>query len=182
MALTGALKSGMKKPKSKISQNEVKMKVRYDAYCGLNCGACPIGLANEQEDEQGLQKMAEEWGVKREDLNCTGCKTTATASFCTKCDMRLCALETGVEFCNQCDEFPCEIITAFRNDKAPHHSAIFENLEEIKNKGIEVWLESEKKKWSCGKCGTRFTWYNETCSECGEELFNAVNQEKELKT
>ena len=156
------------------------MKVRFDSYCGLNCGACPVGLANEQEDEKALDQMAEEWEARREDLNCTGCKTEKTAAFCTKCEMRVCAMEKGLEFCSECDEFPCKTITDFRNDKVPPHSAIFENLKEIEKSGIEVWLAEEEKRWTCNKCMTRFTWYNEACSDCGKDLFNAVNEEKEL--
>jgi len=157
------------------------MKLRYDAYCGLDCGACPVGLANELNDEAGLQKMAEEWGVKREDVICSGCKTATIAPFCARCEMRICAMEKGLEFCSQCDLFPCKIITDFKNDKAPHHSAIFENLKEIGKIGVEAWLETENRRWACGGCGTRFTWYSEKCTSCGEELFNANDQEKELQ-
>lgn len=157
------------------------MKVRYDAYCGLNCGACPIGLANEQNDDNGLVKMAEEWNARRDDLNCTGCKTATTASFCSNCGMRTCAMDKGLSFCSECSDFPCDTIKDFRNDRAPHHSAIFENLEEIGARGVEAWLAEEENRWSCSSCGTRFTWYSESCVKCGEPLFNAVDQEKNLK-
>ena len=153
------------------------MKLRYDTYCGLNCGACPVGLANEQENEGALQKMAGEWEVTREEVSCTGCKTDSIAPFCARCKMRACAMEKEIEFCNECDEFPCKVITDFSNDKAPHHSAIFENLEEIKKNGIEAWLKTDESRWSCSKCGTRFTWYNENCDKCGTELFSAVKEE-----
>ncbi len=158
-----------------------EMKVRYDTYCGLNCGACPVGLANEREDENTLKSMAEQWGVQREEVNCTGCKTQTIAPFCARCEMRVCAREKGLEFCSQCIDFPCRTITAFKNDKAPHHSPILKNLEEIEKEGIEAWLKKEEKRWSCSGCGARFTWYNETCSECGEELFDAVKEEKDLQ-
>lgn len=158
------------------------MKVRYDAYCGLNCGACPVGLANELNDDEALEKMAEEWGVKREDVVCSGCKTDTVAPFCAGCEMRVCAMEKGLEFCSQCDLFPCKAITDFRNDKMPHHSVIFENLKEIEKNGVEAWLEAEERKWSYTECNTRFAWYSETCSNCGAKLFNAVDQEKEIQS
>lgn len=157
------------------------MKTRYDTYCGLNCGACPVGLANELDDEENLRKMAEEWGVKRKDVICSGCKTDTIAPFCSKCEMRVCAREKGLEFCSRCNDFPCEKITSFKNDKAPHHSPIFKNLTEIEKMGIQAWLRQEEKRWSCSSCGTRFTWYNEACGECGEDLFHAVKEEKGLQ-
>lgn len=157
------------------------MEVRYDSYCGLNCGACPVGMANEQSDEEALSWMASQWKKERQDLTCTGCKTDVTASFCTACAMRKCAMEKNLDFCFQCGDYPCETITNFRDDDAPHHSAVFSNLAGISKKGIEEWLRNEKERWACGSCGTRFNWYMETCPRCGEELYNSVKEEKDLR-
>jgi ribosomal protein S27AE len=156
------------------------MPFRYDTYCGLNCGACPILGANERGDEEWIKKAAESEPCKPEDLRCQGCKTDVTAIFCTDCEIRLCAREKGVEFCHECTDFPCETISNFRNDRHPHHSVIFKNLRTIKGKGLEVWLAKEKKRWSCKKCGARFYWYSEKCSECGAELYNAIKEERNL--
>lgn len=155
------------------------MKVRYDSCCGLNCGACPVGRANEMNDTEAITKFAEEWGTTVEDLSCTGCKTENTAEFCTNCKMRLCARDKNIEFCIECSEYPCKDITDFRNDKASHHSAVFSNLQKIKENGVDEWLKNEKIRWSCG-CSTSFTWYSETCGKCGAKLYNAVDEEKDL--
>lgn len=157
------------------------MGTRYDTYCGLNCGACPVGIANEREDDNWIRKMAKDWGRNTEDLRCNGCKANVNATFCMDCQMRLCARNKGVEFCFECDNFPCEIITQFRNDDAPHHSAVFSNLELIRELGVEVWLEAEARRWSCQECGSRFNWYAETCDDCGAELYNTVSEEKDLE-
>lgn len=156
------------------------MEFRYDTYCGLNCGACPILGANERGDEDWIQKTAVAWKRSPEDLKCMGCKTDVTATFCANCGMRLCARQKGLEFCVECDDYPCELITNFRNDDAPHHSAVFTNLVQVKENGVEAWLASEKERWACPECGTRFYWYAEKCSKCGAELYNAVAQEKDL--
>ncbi len=157
------------------------MEFRYDTYCGLNCGACHFLGAYERGDEEWLKKAAESESCKTDDLRCRGCKTEVTAVFCTDCEMRLCAREKGVEFCNECKDFPCETITNFRNDKHPHHSVIFKNLRAISDTGVEAWLKEEKQRWSCKTCGTRFYWYSKTCTNCGEELYNAVKEEKDLE-
>ena len=157
------------------------MKNRYDTYCGLNCGACPVGLANDRGDTGRINAMAEEWGRLAEELVCGGCKTDKTAVFCTDCRMRLCAREKGLEFCVDCDDFPCSTISDFRNDEAPHHSVVLRNLELIGKLGVKTWLENEARRWSCPECGTRFHWYSETCEECGCSLYNAVSEEKDLE-
>ena len=157
-----------------------KMEIRYDTYCGLNCGACPVGLANEQGNVERISEMALEWGSLPEELKCRGCKTEETAVFCTDCRMRVCAREKELEFCIECDDYPCEIISEFRNDEAPHHSAVLKNLELIKKMGLKAWLDAEAKRWSCPECGKRFHWYSENCSECGSSLYNAIAEEKDL--
>ncbi|MCK5115264.1 MAG: DUF3795 domain-containing protein [Candidatus Aegiribacteria sp.] len=157
------------------------MNVRYDTYCGLNCSACPVGMANQQEDEKLIREMANDWDRNPEDLRCDGCKTSVNASFCTDCQIRRCARKRGVEFCIECEIFPCEIITQFRNDDASHHSVIFRNLELIRKLGVKTWLDTEEKRWSCKECGSRFNWYTETCDDCGTSLYNAVSEEKHLE-
>ena len=113
------------------------MKVRYDTYCGLNCGACPVGRANEMNDTEAIKGFAEEWGIAVEDLKCTGCKTEISAKLCTSCKMRQCAREKDLEFCYQCTDYLCEAITSFRNDKASNYSAVFSNLKKIEKNGLE---------------------------------------------
>ena len=167
--------------KSDCHKKASKMEIRYDSYCGLNCGACPVGIANELGDLEGIRKMAGEWGRDPDDLRCGGCKTDLTAVFCTDCGMRVCAMEKKLEFCSECDDFPCGKITKFRNDDAPHHSAVFSNLAKIREMGLENWLDAEAARWSCPECGNRFGWYSKTCDQCGKELYNAVSEEEELR-
>lgn len=152
----------------------------YDTYCGLNCGACRTLIANEEKDEQWLADAAEKRGRTLEEMHCHGCKTDVTAVYCRNCGMRICAREKGLEFCSECSDYPCEKIKRFRNDDAPHHSAIMKNLERIGEIGKEEWLVEQKARWSCDQCGTRFSWYSEQCTECGAELHNAIAEEKDI--
>ena len=156
------------------------MGIRSDTYCGLNCGACPVGMANDVGDLDELKSMAESWDRTPEELLCSGCKSEVTATFCTSRHMRECARDKGLEFCVDCADFPCEIITAFRNDDASHHSAVLSNLEMIGEIGVEAWLAAEAVRWSCPGCGKRFHWYTESCPGCGTELYSAVSEEKDL--
>jgi len=147
----------------------------------LDCGACPVGMANERGDKGELARMAHQWGMLPEELQCGGCKGDVTAKFCARCIMRKCATEKGLEFCFQCGDYPCEDITFFRNDDAPHHSAVFSNLSRILAVGTENWLKEEEKRWSCPSCSRRFSWYQEKCPSCKAELYNAVSEEKDLE-
>lgn len=157
------------------------MKVRHDSCCGLNCGACPVGLANETDDAAALSRMAREWGTEPSLLVCGGCRSETTIPFCARCGMRKCAISRGHDFCIECRLFPCETLTAFRNDRMPHHSVVFRNLERIREMGAEKWLASEEQRWSCPSCGKRFSWYETVCGSCGGPLLDAVEEEKRLE-
>lgn len=155
-------------------------RVRHDSYCGLNCGACPVGLANERQDMEALAEMARDRGREPEELVCGGCKAETTSSICSGCSMRSCAMTRGFDFCFLCPEYPCERLEAFRNDSLPHHSMVYSNLAGIRRMGVEAWLSSETARWSCPTCFRRFSWYEGKCSVCGSALYNSVEEEKDL--
>lgn len=55
------------------------------------------------------------------------------------------------------------------NDQWPHHWTMEPNLAFIKKNGIDAWLESQKKEWSCTACGAETKWYQGNCT-CGKKL------------
>ena len=154
------------------------MKYRYDTYCGLYCGACDVLLANEKGE---VEKKAKEWKMKPEELKCQGCKTETIATFCVTCGLKKCAEDRNVDFCFQCAEYPCARLVEFKRDKYPHHSIVLKNLEFIHSHGIQKWSKEQKVRWSCPQCSTKFSWYDKTCQNCGEKLFNCEDEEKELE-
>ncbi|MEA2066589.1 MAG: DUF3795 domain-containing protein [Thermotogota bacterium] len=101
--------------------------------------------------------------------------------FCRNCELKQCALDHHVEVCSECNEYPCEKLQAFKNDDSPHHSAIFKNLDSLKELGIKKWLENQKNRWSCPQYGTSFSWYDRECEECGHELHNAITEDRDIK-
>jgi len=152
------------------------MEFRYDAYCGLYCGACGVLIANERDK---LEQLAKAWEVEPEKLECHGCKSETSSSFCVSCNIRSCAESKEIDFCFQCEQFPCTRLVEFKNDKYTHHSIILRNLAFIRDKGVGEWLEEQRIRWSCPSCGERFSWYDEICKKCGRKLHNCVN---DLKT
>jgi hypothetical protein len=151
--------------------------IRYEAYCGLYCGACEILLMNELGR---IEEKAKEWKMDINDIKCLGCKSNQNAIYCRECYFKKCAQLKEIDFCNQCSDFPCEKLKDFRYDKFPHHSIVFKNLNEIQEKGCKKWLDKQKIRWECTKCGQRFTWYEDLCKKCGEKLFNCIEEEKKL--
>ena len=153
------------------------MKIRYDTYCGLYCGACAVLIANENDE---VQKKAKEWDVKPEEIKCFGCKSNVTAIYCKSCEMRQCAKKKQVEYCYECDDYPCSRFKEFRDDKYPHRSTVLKNLESIRNRGLAQWLAEQKMRWCCPKCKTRFSWYDKVCKNCGDKLYNCEQEEKDI--
>lgn len=153
------------------------MEYRFDAPCGLYCGACPTIRA---VGEEGLAGLAKRWEMDPSDLVCHGCLSDTTAVFCRDCGFRSCTRAKGIGNCSECDSFPCENLRRFRNDEAPHHSAVLSNLGRMREIGLEGWLEEQRARWSCPSCGEPFAWYDAKCAKCGADLFDCRAEEKSL--
>lgn len=142
---------------------------RYDAYCGLYCGACEIINAESEQDKKRVAKM---WNSTPEQVNCRGCKTDTLYIHCGNCKIRTCAREKEVEFCIECDDYPCSIYEGGKGiiEQLPHLKATVVNQKYIKDNGLERWLEDQKTKWACPKCGAKFAWYSQECKKCKKDL------------
>lgn len=151
---------------------------KLDTYCGLYCGACVIYHANKNET---INTLAKNWNMAPADLHCEGCKSDILSTFCRTCNLKTCAQEKGIESCIECGDYPCQELTAFCDDDAPHHSAIFHNLDLLQANGLEKWLHWQKMRWSCQECNTPFSWYQKKCSSCGAVLYSASKEESSIR-
>jgi hypothetical protein len=140
------------------------------APCGLYCGACPMYLATQENDEKRLSSLFSSGTMKfsREDLLCDGCIGGGrVATFCLKCAIRDCASDkTKTRRCSECADFPCSRITDFNNDGMLHHAEVLENLRQLRAMGIKDWTKHEEERWQCSKCKARISWYEPECSKC----------------
>jgi hypothetical protein len=143
------------------------------AYCGLYCGACEILIAIKNNK---LEEKAREWQRRPEDMNCSGCKSSVTNVFCTDCTFKNCAKSKGISFCSECQDYPCKQLLDFQADRFPHHKIILKNLDSIHILGMTTWLDRQKNRWSCPKCGTEFAWYSTQCSSCGQKVDNCETE------
>lgn len=155
------------------------MEERYDSVCGIYCGACYVLAARKRNN---LEAIAEMQNCRPEQLICYGCKSGQVSEFCRPCELRSCAESKGHEFCIECDEFPCKMIETFLEQKKakPHAALLFKDLEAIKKKGVKLWFSEQAKRWSCEKCGTSLTWYDEKCHCCGASFYNARDEAADL--
>lgn len=144
------------------------------SYCGLYCGACD---SYQVTKEKKTREAATAWEMKEEDLKCQGCKTDVVSIYCRKCPVKACAKEHQVESCIECWEYPCAKLLKFKTDH-PHHEIVLMNLERIKKVGTDQWLEEQKIRWSCFKCGKEYTWFDETCSVCGSLIKSCIEENK----
>ena len=138
--------------------------------CGLFCGACNHYRASFPEGEH-LQKSTNPKKLSLEKYTCKGCHSNNLYIHqgCVDCKIRICAENKEIQHCGMCKEFPCDILIEFKNDGRIHHLYIFENLQELNTMGIEKWLKQQKQTWKC-KCGYEYSWYEESCNNCGSNL------------
>jgi len=122
------------------------------APCGMNCNIC-------------------RYHYRKKDT-CPGCKgpDENKTKYCIDCKIVNCEVikNNNSGFCYECSNIPC---TRLKNlDKrysTKYHMSMLENLEFIRDRGIDVFLKKEKKKWTCPECGGIVTCHGGMCLSCG---------------
>lgn len=129
------------------------------APCGMNCGICSSYLAMKYNVRSQGFKMG----------YCVGCRTRdKLCAFITRSCRILMSGE--VEYCYQCEEFPCRNLEHLDERYSERYRmSMIENLEYIRDFGIEALLEKEKEKWQCPECGGVISCHDGICYSCGVE-------------
>ncbi len=125
------------------------------APCGMNCGVCMAYL--------------------RERNKCPGCRGDDTNKTVTRlrCKIKTCEVfeDENIEFCFECGDFPCDNLKHLdKRYRTKYHMSMIENLENIKNSGLEKFLEDEKVRWTCSECGGTICVHKGYCYDCGKEM------------
>lgn len=126
--------------------------------CGMNCGICKYHY--------------------REKKPCPGCrkldKKIPTTRF--RCIVRECEILKNRKwnYCSdKCNNYPCKRLKALdKRYSTKYHMSMLENLKLINEKGMDVFLDKEEKKWTCPKCGGIVTCHGGKCLTCGFEKFS----------
>jgi len=137
-------------------------------YCGLYCGACSFKLAYDEKDRAHLYGMPAKYHAPEETplQFCPGCRKDSASGGCKTGE---CAEGRGLSHCGVCAELPCSRIAEFDGDGTPHHGELIGNLKRLREIGEALWLEEERRGWTCA-CGAKRSWYLNECPGCGRPV------------
>lgn len=99
------------------------------APCGMDCAVCR--------------------GHLRDKKPCAGCNhpDENMPGYCISCKMRNCKERKG-KYCFDCKDFPCDRLKRLdERYRAKYGMSEIENLEFIRDKGVDKFLEFERKRW-----------------------------------
>ncbi len=133
------------------------MKKELIAPCGMNCAVCSGYLAAKHDIKSKGIGMPYCAGCRPRDKQCAFLKK--------RCDL---ILNGEVEYCYQCPDYPCDNLKHIdKRYTTLYRMSMIENLEYIKQRGVERLLEREKDKWRCPECGGVICCHNGICFNCG---------------
>jgi len=130
----------------------MSVEVSLIAPCGMNCGIC--------------------YAYLRDKKVCPGCRGLDAGKnvSCIRCIIRNCATikVNASKFCYECEKYPCQRLKQLdKRYRTKYKMSMMENLENIKRNGCCTFVENEKKRWSCPKCGGVICVHKGYCLECG---------------
>ncbi len=136
------------------------------APCGMNCGICSGYLALKNDVKSKGIKMGYCAGCRPRGKNCAFLKK--------RCNL---LMSGQVQYCYECDEFPCKHLNHIdKRYRERYRMSMVENLEYIKENGMEAFLEKEEEKWKCPECGAVICCHNGICFNCGLEQLKKKKQ------
>jgi hypothetical protein len=127
------------------------------APCGMNCGICSSYLAYKNNKRgKGFP-------------NCIGCRArNKQCAFLKKrCKDELKLLKGEIQFCFECNCYPCDVLTGLDNRyRQRFKMSMIDNLNEIKEKGLNNFLTNQEVKYKCKKCSNLISVHSKKCFVC----------------
>ena len=126
------------------------------APCGMNCRLC-IAYQFRKNDlnKRGFHKKY-----------CPGCipRGENCIHMGDACEL---LAKGSLRFCYECESFPCKRLKALdKRYRTKYHMSMIENLNDIKEFGMDEFLEKEGDKWRCPECGGTICCHNGLCLNC----------------
>jgi hypothetical protein len=120
----------------------------------MNCGICRAYL--------------------REKNRCPGCRLFSAKKpvSIARCKIKNCGvIQKGkAKFCFECGDFPCDRLKHLdKRYRTKYNMSMIENLGNIKNLGIKIFLKNEDIRWTCSRCGGTICVHKGYCIDCGEK-------------
>jgi len=136
-----------------------QMDEKLIAPCGMNCSLCIAYQFRERDlNKKGFHRTY-----------CAGCipRGKNCTHMADQCEL---VAKGMVRFCYECDMFPCKRLKALdKRYRTKYHMSMIENLQHIKEDGIESFLAAQEHKWQCPKCGQFLCCHNGLCLNCDFE-------------
>lgn len=125
------------------------------APCGMNCGVCLAFL--------------------RDKNRCNGCREISKQKpeHCKKCIIINCELlsQTDSKFCYDCQNYPCRRLKQLdKRYRTKYDMSMIDNLELIRNIGLERFVKKENERWTCPGCGAIRCVHRDFCLNCKESI------------
>ena len=123
------------------------------APCGMDCGICLAHL--------------------RDRNRCASCMAAAgpRQHHCDVCSIKVCPQRSrGSTFCFDCATYPCRRLKHLDlRYRTRYGMSMIENLDSIRDTGIDAFVERENTRWACPTCGKPICVHNRTCYACGAQ-------------
>jgi hypothetical protein len=129
------------------------------APCGMNCAVCSRYLAYKNDiKSKGINHTFCK-GCRQQNLDCSGIKK--------RCDL---INNKEIEYCFECESFPCKNINRLdARYKKFYRMSEIENLNFIKEFGVNKFIKQQMEKWKCDKCREMICCHNGICYNCESE-------------
>jgi catechol 2,3-dioxygenase-like lactoylglutathione lyase family enzyme len=126
------------------------------APCGMNCRIC-IGY------------FGYTMSGKKRKMKCIGCKSREkSCAFLKKYCKKLTKKE--LEYCYECYDFPCSHLEKIdKGYRERYNMSMIENLEYIRDNGMDKFLKKQEGKYQCLECGGVLCVHNRKCYSCGKQ-------------
>jgi len=132
------------------------MKEELIAPCGMNCNIC-LGYFGYTVS-----------GNKRK-MKCPGCRPSQKGCSWVKKGCKNLTKDL-VKYCYECKDLPCEKLKKIdKKYQERYNYSFIKNLEIIRDKGIEKFLELEKERFTCPKCKGYICVHDNICYNCKEK-------------
>ena len=77
----------------------------------------------------------------------------------------------GLSYCFECPDYPCKLIKNLEKSYNKRYQAsLMENSEFVRQHRLERFMEQQKGKYTCPKCGGIISIHDRECSECQESM------------
>lgn len=123
------------------------------APCGMNCIVCYKHCYHKKP--------------------CAGCLNSdiGKPEHCRKCAIKDCVRDKGLSYCFECSGYPCKKIKNLEKSYNKRYQAsLMENSGFVRQYGLERFMEQQKEKYTCTKCGGIISIHDRECSECQESM------------